>query len=173
MNYFEFYKIPVSFSVDAEALRKRFYALSKEYHPDFYTLESEEKQAEILRLSTLNNEAYEILRDSDRRMKYVLTLREALGEEGSNKLPPDFLMEMMDLNEGLMELEFDPDPTAVANIREQLEKKEADLQQEVTPLLDRFDVDPTTNEGLDGVEDYYLKKRYLLRIRENLGKFAV
>lgn len=173
MNYFEFYKIPVSFSVDAEALRKRFYALSKEYHPDFYTLESEEKQAEILRLSTLNNEAYEILRDSDRRMKYVLTLREALGEEGSNKLPPDFLMEMMDLNEGLMELEFDPDPTAVANIREQLEKKEADLQQEVTPLLNRFDADPTTNEGLDGVVDYYLKKRYLLRIRENLGKFAV
>jgi len=172
MNYFEFYEIPVSFAVDAEALQKRFYALSKEFHPDFYTLESEEKQAEILRLSTLNNEAYETLRNPDRRMKYVLTLREALGEEGSNKLPPDFLMEMMNLNEGLMELEFDPDPTAVANIREQLEKKEAALQEEVTPLLDRFDANPATNEGLDGVVDYYLKKRYLLRIRENLGKFV-
>jgi len=172
MNYFEFYEIPVSFAVDVEALQKRFYALSKEFHPDFYTLESEEKQAEILRLSTLNNEAYETLRNPDRRMKYVLTLREALGEEGSNKLPPDFLMEMMNLNEGLMELEFDPDPTAVANIREQLEKKEAALQEEVTPLLDRFDANPATNEGLDGVVDYYLKKRYLLRIRENLGKFV-
>ena len=127
---------------------------------------------EILQLSTLNNEAYETLRNPDRRMKYVLTLREALGEEGSNKLPPDFLMEMMDLNEGLMELEFDPDPAAVATIQQQLEQKEAALEQEVRPLLDRFDANPTTNEGLDGVVDYYLKKRYLLRIRENLGKFA-
>lgn len=173
MNYFEFYKIPMSFSVDAEALQKRFYALSKEYHPDFYTLESEEKQAEVLRLSTLNNEAYQTLRDEDLRMKYVLTLREALGEEGSNKLPPDFLMEMMEMNEGLMELEFDPDPTALANLREQLEKKEVELREQVTPIIDKFDADPTMTEGLDRVVDYYLKKRYLLRIKENLGKFAI
>jgi len=172
MNYFEFYEIPVSFGVDEEGLRKRFYELSKQYHPDFYTLESEEKQAEILQLSTLNNEAYETLRNEDRRMKYVLTLEGALGEEGSNKLPPDFLMEMMELNEGLMELAFDPDPNAITNIREQLEKKEEELLNEVTPLLARFDANPTTKEGLELVVDYYLKKRYLLRIRENLGKFA-
>ena len=172
MNYFEFYEIPMSFEVDAKALRKRFYALSKEYHPDFYTLESADKQAEILRLSTLNNEAYETLRNEDRRMKYILTLREALGEEGTNKLPPVFLMEMMELNEGLMELEFDPDPAGVGKIQKELEDKEQELRKEVTPLLNRFDADPTTKEGLDGVVNYYLKKRYLLRIRENLGKFA-
>ena len=172
MNYFEFYEIPVSFGVDEAGLRKRFYALSKQFHPDFYTLESAEKQAEILRLSTLNNEAYETLRDEDRRMKYVLTLQEALGEEGTNKLPPAFLMEMMELNEGLMELEFDPDPTAIANIQETLENKEAELSNNVAPLLDRFDANPNTNEGLEEVVDYYLKKRYLLRIRENLGKFV-
>ncbi len=172
MNYFEFYEIPVSFAVDAEALRKRFYALSKKYHPDFYTLESEEKQAEILQLSTLNNEAYKVLGNEDRRMKYILSLLGVMGEEGTNKLPPDFLMEMMEMNENLMELEFDPDPDAVDKIRQQLSEKEAELQAEVAPLLARFDTDPTNKEGLDGVVDYYLKKRYLLRIRENLGKFA-
>ncbi len=58
MTYFEFYKIPLSFKVDKAALKRQFYALSKQYHPDFYTLASEEKQAEILELSTLNNKAY-------------------------------------------------------------------------------------------------------------------
>ncbi|HHH50193.1 MAG TPA: Fe-S protein assembly co-chaperone HscB, partial [Saprospiraceae bacterium] len=53
MNYFEFYNIPISFDVDAKALKKIFYANSKKYHPDFYTLENEEKQQEILQLSTL------------------------------------------------------------------------------------------------------------------------
>ena len=105
-------------------------------------------------------------------MKYVLTLQEALGEEGTNKLPPAFLMEMMEMNEGLMELEFDPEPTAIANIQALLEKKEAELSNNVAPLLDRFDANPTSNEGLEKVVDYYLKKRYLLRIRENLGKFV-
>ena len=46
MNYFEFYKIPIAFFLDEKALKKQFYKLSKQYHPDFYTLESEEKQAE-------------------------------------------------------------------------------------------------------------------------------
>ena len=75
MNYFEFYKIPISFKVDEEGIKKQFYRYSKEYHPDFYTLESEEKQAEVLQLSTLNNEAYQTLSNQDRRMKYVLQLK--------------------------------------------------------------------------------------------------
>ena len=58
MNYFEFYNIPVSFNVDKSALKRTFYANSKKSHPDFYTLESEEKQLEVLELSTLNNKAY-------------------------------------------------------------------------------------------------------------------
>lgn len=172
MNYFELYELPVSFMIDEAVVKRKFYALSKEYHPDFYTLEPEEKQAEILRLSTLNNEAYKTLKDEDKRMKYVLELKEALAEEGQNKLPPDFLMEMMEMNEELMELEFDPDPAAVAKIRQQLENKEQALRTTVTPLLHRFDADPSANEGLKEVVDYYLKRRYLLRIRENLGKFA-
>ena len=109
MNYFEFFEIPISFKVDEAALKRIFYANSKKYHPDFYTLESEEKQAEILELSTLNNQAYKTLSDFDKRMKYILDLKEILAEEGQNQLPQSFLMEMMDINEVLMELEFDFD----------------------------------------------------------------
>ena len=36
-------------------------------------------------------------------MKYVLDLKEAMAAEGENKLPQDFLMEMMDLNEILID----------------------------------------------------------------------
>ena len=75
MNFFEFYEIPISFKVDEDALRTIFYSNSKKYHPDFYTLESDEKQAEILELSTLNNEAYKTLTDFDKRMKYILKLK--------------------------------------------------------------------------------------------------
>jgi molecular chaperone HscB len=39
---------------------------------------------EVLELSTLNNNAYKTLSDFDKRMKYILELKEVLGEEGKN-----------------------------------------------------------------------------------------
>ncbi|NJN78060.1 MAG: DnaJ domain-containing protein [Saprospiraceae bacterium] len=79
--------------LNEKALKKKFYQLSKQFHPDFYTLESEEKQAEILELSTINNDAYKTLSDFDKRMEYILKEKGVYAEEGQNKVPQDFLME--------------------------------------------------------------------------------
>lgn len=172
MNYFEFYNIPVSFKVDASALKRIFYKKSKEYHPDFFTLESEEKQAEILELSTLNNEAYQTLNDFDKRMKYVLELKGVLEEEGKNSIPQDFLMEMMEINEGLMELEFDFDETTFNNTKQAVEALDNQLFKEVEHIIDNYD-DNTNNEAdLEKMKLFFKKRRYLLRIFKNLSKFA-
>ncbi len=172
MNYFEFYKIPVSFKVDHAALKVIFYANSKKYHPDFYTLESDEKQAEILEYSTLNNEAYQTLSDFDKRMKYILEMKGILREEGQNKLPQSFLAEMMDINEALMELEFDFDENKKNDILKQLQNQEDSAYSEVEPIIKNYSDDKASEAALLAIKDYYLKKRYLLRIRENLDKFA-
>lgn len=172
MNYFEFFEIPVSFQLDEAALKKSFYANSKKYHPDFYTLESEEKQMEVLELSTLNNKAYKTLSDFDKRMKYILELKGILGEEGKNQLPQEFLMEMMDINENLMELEFDFDQSNFEKVQNELQAMESNLLAEVNPALENYqDESPNTAE-LEAIKNYFLKKRYLLRIKENLNKFA-
>lgn len=173
MNYFKFYEIPISFLPDEAEIKRKFYALSKTYHPDFFTLESEEKQAEVLELSTKNNEAYKVLSDPDRRMKYLLELKGALDEEGKAQLPPAFLMEMMDINEQLMELEFDFDEGTFANISTALTNLEQELWSTVYPTLSGYSEETSDAGELNLVKDYYYKKRYLLRIRENLNKFAV
>ncbi len=171
-NYFEFFDIPIAFILDIGMLKKRFYINSKKYHPDFYTLESEEKQAEILECSTLNNEAYKTLSDEDKRMRYVLELFNVLEAEGQNKLPQSFLMEMMEINEALMELEFDFDETIFWDLQKKLNEKEATLKSNVLPFLEKFDSKNPIQTELSEVKNYYLKKRYLLRIQENLSKFA-
>ena len=171
-NYFEFYNLPLSFKVDAAGLKRQYYQLSKQYHPDFYTLESAEKQAEILALSTLNNEAYQTLSDFDKRMKYLLQLKGLLAEEGQNQLPQDFLLEMMDLNENLLELEMDFDPNTHQQVLQQVQAQEDQLLDSIQSLIDHYDEAQTPVAELEKVKEYYLKKRYLLRIRENLNKFA-
>jgi molecular chaperone HscB len=172
MNYFEFYNIPVSFKVDIAALKDIFYKNSKKYHPDFYTLESEEKQTGILELSTLNNEAYKTLKDFDKRMKYILEQKGIMNEEGKNKLPQSFLMDMMEINEALMELEFDYDEAKKNDALNRLENQEHSIYSEVEVIIENYEDDTAKEEELKAIKDYYLKKRYLLRIRENLDKFA-
>lgn len=169
MHYFEFYNLPIQFELDETALRRQFLQLSKKYHPDFYTLESEEKQAEILELSTLNNEAYKVLKDSDKRLQYILQLKGLL-KEGKGNLPQTFLMEMMDFNEAVMELQFDYDAARYQQLLEQLQTLRQDLRQTVTPLLANYDDAQASTEQLETLRDYYYKNRYLLRLRDNLDK---
>jgi molecular chaperone HscB len=171
VNYFDFFDLPLSFLLDEAELKRRYYAHSKRLHPDFYTLESEEKQAEVLEQSTYNNQAYKTLSNFDARMRYILELKGLMPEEGESKLPQEFLMEMMEINEELMELEFDFDADVYARVLQQLEQLEQELLAEIAPILESFSEHPESVD-LQPVVDYYFKKKYLLRIRENLGKFA-
>ncbi|MEM1322363.1 MAG: Fe-S protein assembly co-chaperone HscB [Bacteroidota bacterium] len=172
MNYFEFYDLPISFTPDEAQLKRTFYANSKKYHPDFFIQESPEKQAEILELSTLNNQAYQTLRHPDKRMQYILQLKGVLAEEGQNTLPQAFLMDMMDFNESLMELEFDPNPEVLQQLQRDLTQMEDALYAAIRPQLEHYRDEAAEAAPLQAIKDYYLKRRYLLRIRENLDKFA-
>ena len=93
-------------------------------------------------------------------------------EEGQHALPKEFLAEMMEFNEAVMELEFDPDPEHYRQILANLEAVEKALWEEVVPHLEVFDRNPGEEGVLPKVKEYFLKKRYLLRIRETLSTFA-
>lgn len=173
MNYFELYDIPVSININQDVVKKKYYKLSKEFHPDFYITESEEKQAEILELSTINTNAYNTFKSEGRLIKYILSIFDSI-EEGKDKLPQEFLMEMMDLNEQLMELEFDLDEDVIAKVKSELEVKQTELVKIITPFSDDLSLlgDDDRAKELNKLKDYYLKRKYLLRIQERLNKFA-
>src|SRR6185436_7553683 len=101
MNYFEFYDTPVSFMVDEDAVKKKYLELSRKFHPDFFINQSSEKQQEVLEMSTLNTRAFQTLSDFDKRMKYILELKNLIYEGERYELPPGFLMEMMEVNEAM------------------------------------------------------------------------
>ena len=174
MDYFEFYGIPQSFNVDESFVKRRFYELSKTYHPDFYINHSEEKQQEILELSTINNKAYQVLSNPAKRLEYLLQLYGHAIEGEKYQLPQEFLMEMMEVNEALMELEFEPDTTVLENTTKQISTIEEGLKVELDSLTTAFDAQ--NKDGKESlllrIKDIYYRQKYLLRIRESLNKFA-
>jgi len=172
-DHFEFYELPETFRPDEAALKRKYYALSREYHPDFHATASPDKQKEILTLATLNTNAYRTLSDPELRMAYILG-RHGLLEEGKQELPPDFLMEVMELNEQLMELEFDADPAVVAQVENEVNALNNTLETDIESVLTDYPTLPADSrqQALEKIRTYYLKRRYLLRIRESLAKFA-
>lgn len=173
MNHFEFYGIPVAFSVDEAAVRRTYLLNSRKYHPDFHTLSGEVEQAQALEFSTQNNEAFKTLSDSDKRLRHVLEINGLLGNENENpRLPQDFLMEMMDINEALMELEFDFDAERYASTLQSVNQLENELENEIRPVLQSWNSSTGTEAELLSARDFFFKRRYLLRIKENLSKFA-
>ena len=174
MNYFEFYELPVLFRVNEKEVKSKFYELSKRYHPDFFANESEEKQQEILELATLNNKAYQILSHPLKRIEYILSINNLMAEGEKYQLSQDFLMDMMDVNEALMEQEFEPDAIALDLINQQVGAIEKRLFDELKQHTDAFDVDSLAQNKstLLKIKDIWYRKKYLLRIRESLNRFA-
>lgn len=174
MNYFELYELPLSLRLDEALLKRKFYELSKRYHPDFYINETPEKQAEILELSTLNNKAYQVLSNPQKRIEYVLALKGLMAEEGQYQLPQDFLMEMMEVNEALMDLEFDNDSAALSEITKKVDEMEQFLSVELEETSAKFEpANPDEQQALLlKIKDIWYRQKYLLRIRESLNRFA-
>ena len=174
MNYFELYELPIKFHPDNEQVKKKFYELSKKYHPDFHAGESEDKQQEILELSTLNNKAYQVLSNPLKRIEYVLALNYMMTEGEKYKLPQDFLMDMMDVNEEIMEQEVHPNATALITIQGQVDAIERKLFDELKQYTDAYDNEPEQQheDTLLKIKDIWYRQKYLLRIRESLSKFA-
>lgn len=172
MNYFQFFKLPIATKIDEAALRRAYLENSKKYHPDFHTLADDDAQNDALEKSTLNNEAWKTLSDPDRRLEYILKLTRKLAPEGQNQLPQDFLMEMMDINENLMELEFDFDKNRFSKVKTDIQLFENQLFETVKPAFENWSETNGTDAQLEVLKDFFLKKKYLLRVKENLSKFA-
>ncbi len=158
MNYFELFDIPVNFRVDKSLLAKKYFELQKKYHPDFNTHGTEEEQLQVLEKSSDINKALKIFRDSDATIKYVLQLKGLLEEEEKYQLPPDFLMEVMELNETLSE-----------NSTEEVGIFEKAIYAGVKDIIEQYNDLTTTEEALLKVKDYYFRKKYLHRILERMG----
>jgi molecular chaperone HscB len=158
MNYFELFDIPISLNIDKSSLAKKYFELQKKYHPDFYTQADEDEQQEVLEKSSAINKALKIFQNKDSTIKYVLQLKGLLQEEEKYPLPPDFLMEVMELNENI-----DADSTTEAIIA-----FENAIYADVKKIIEEYNDTTVTTPDLLKIKEYYFKKKYLQRILDRL-----
>lgn len=168
MNYFELFEIPPTLKVDSRGLSTRFFQLSRKYHPDYHAQSSAAAQAEALEHSAQLNKAYKTFQNPDATIQYFLELKGLLETDEKYALDPSFLMEVMELNESLMELQFEPDPDALSRAEAVNQKLQTKIYQDVEPVIDHYQEGVTSEKELLQVKEYYYRKKYLDRIAEKI-----
>ncbi len=165
MNYFELFDMAPTMSIDRNELRKKYLALSRKYHPDYFAQSTKAEMEEALEKTAMLNKAFKTLGNNDSTIKYLLQEEGLLEEEEKYSLPSTFLMEMLELNEAVEEASGEQ---LVAETKNKLEQIETELYAAVAPVINNYKQGVTATEDLLLVKDYYFKKKYLLRLRSLL-----
>jgi len=161
MNYFELFGFPVAPVVDKTYVAKKYFQLQKSHHPDFFTQATEAEKEAALEQSAHINKAFTVFKDHEKTLEYFLQFKGVVLADEKYQLPPDFLMQMMEMNEDLLS----KTPAAAA---EELANIETELYSEVAPILQ----DPSQYESkgsLEKLKAYYYQKKYLKRILDRLN----
>ena len=105
-NYFDFFGLPHKLNLDGKDLESRFYALSKQWHPDRFARASEDQRRISENATATLNDGYRTLRDPVARAEYLLKEHGFdIGEQKSNHVPPELLEEVFELNMALEDVE--------------------------------------------------------------------
>jgi molecular chaperone HscB len=166
MNYFEIFGLPIQLKVDKTDLPKRFFELSRKFHPDFYANSIPAEKEKALEITANLNKAFKIFQNEDDTIKYVLQLKGLLEEEEKYQLPPDFLMEVLEINEKVMDAE--DDPNLKVHLQSAIDRLQTEIYEPVKEIIEHYQDGITTEKELLQVKEYYYKKKYLTRISKEL-----
>jgi len=181
MNHFEVFGLERRLGIDTEALQRRFYELSRRYHPDFHAGAMPTEQAEALAASARLNAAYRTLRDPNARNEYQVRQEEGRGtKEGATdkpKAPPELLAEMFEIQEALAEAKAGGlDDATRRTLTEQRERLLARQAEEETRLIGPLSAawDTATREKrpalLGEFKQALATRAYLRTVIDDLGQ---
>ena len=105
-NYFDFFGLPHKLNLDSKDLESRFYALSKQWHPDRFARGTPDQRRVSEDATAILNDGYRTLKEPVARAEYLLKEHGFdSSEQKSANIPPELLEEVFELNMALEEIE--------------------------------------------------------------------
>lgn len=158
-NYFDFYGLKPSFEIDATELRRLFLEKSRQFHPDFFE-DDHALQSKAIEVTAFNNKAFKTLNVPVERLKYLIQIHLS-SDDSQQKLPQDFLMEMLELNEQIDDFAFADDKAALKTAIE------SELHNNIEQLMTQL-IALVKHEQWAEAKSELLKLNYLERLSSRL-----
>ena len=178
-DYFRFLGLPRKLRIEPTDLERRFRALSRQFHPDYFHNASPAERRASLERSSYLNDAYRTLRQRVFRVEYLLGLEGFAPkgpEEAARQVPASLLEELFALNEQLDEIRelrasgapVDAWRARLERARQPIEAKQAaheaqleDLSARWDTLVDRGVVGAERIEVLNALRERVLERNYI------------
>jgi molecular chaperone HscB len=178
-DFFSVFGLERRLAIDGPALQRRFYELSRQWHPDFHQSAAPQAQARALEESARVNAAYRALRDPLARVEYLIRLEEGRDtKEGAvvkPKAPPALLAEMFEIQEALEEAKAGAlDYSVRATLTEQragLEARMAKAEAQIAgPLSQAWDAAGAADKpvALGALKEALATRAYLRTVIDDL-----
>ena len=176
-QFFDFFGLKRKLSIDEAELQKRFYQLSREWHPDRFSRKSPQEQTQALEATAILNDGYRTLRDPVKRAEYLLKEEGfPIGEQRSKDVPPELLEEVFELNMVLEELRGGEE-----SARPQLEAAKenflgmrSEIDRELTNLFAKYDAaeseSETARQALHEIRGVLNRRRYIENLLRDVDK---
>lgn len=155
-NYFELFNLPEKFQIDSVKLQENYRSIQKEIHPDRFATSTENEKIQSMIKSTQVNDAYQTLKSTTKRAKYILSLHKSVEKI---TLPPDFLMQQMEWEEHLEDIEKNNKELDQFKLAINKKYKEYSLL-----LSKQIDNDQNWNEAAITIDKLYFVEKLLHKI---------
>ena len=155
-NYFELFNLPEKFQIDSVKLQENYRSIQKEIHPDRFATSTENEKVQSMIKSTQVNDAYQTLKSTTKRAKYILSLHKSVEKI---TLPPDFLMQQMEWEEHLEDIE--KNNKELDHFKLAINKK---YEEYSLMLSTQIDNDQDWNEAAITIDKLYFVEKLLHKI---------
>ncbi|MBV9406873.1 MAG: Fe-S protein assembly co-chaperone HscB [Acidobacteriaceae bacterium] len=176
-NFYEFFGIERKLTLDEAALQKRFYELSRHWHPDRFGRKSADEQAQALEATAILNDGYRTLRDPVKRAEYLLKEEGfPIGEQRSKDVPPELLEEVFELNMALEELKSGDEKARpqLESAKENFQNLRAEVDRELGSLFAKYDASDaqseTAKQALHEIRGVLNRRRYIENLLRDVDR---
>ena len=175
MNFFELFGVERRLQLDGDWLQKRFYQLSREFHPDRFAARPPTERLEAEQKSAMLNDAYRILRDPIARAEYVLKQEGFdIGEQRTKDVPPELLEEVFELNMALEEARMGDEDARnqLRGMHQHFLEMRNGVDTELQSLYSAFDTaaDGDGREVLQRIRGVLNRRRYIRNLVSEVEK---
>jgi molecular chaperone HscB len=135
-NHFELFNLPLQFAVDAGALDSAYRDVQSRVHPDKFVNATDAEKRVAMQWATRANEAYQTLKNPQKRAQYLCELNGVdLQTESNTSMPMAFLMQQMEWREELGDARAGKDSDALESLDRQLRNERkarlAEIEQQI------------------------------------------
>jgi molecular chaperone HscB len=136
-NHFELFGLAPAYRLEPESLEKRYREIQAQVHPDRFAHASDAERRASLQWTTRVNEAYRTLKDPVQRGRHLLELNGVdVAFETNTQMPPEFLMQQLELREDLEAAARSKDAARLDGLRSALRSQKGSLEREIGEAID-------------------------------------